>query len=50
MTSGSLPVAGLPRFLGISFIDLAINRSYLKSEPNGSAHFRPALTAARNNR
>jgi hypothetical protein len=33
---GSLPVAGLPLFLGITFIDLrAIHGLYLKGEMNG---------------
>jgi hypothetical protein len=36
---GSFPVAGLPLFLGLTFIDFAIKRLYLKREPGGSTNF-----------
>jgi hypothetical protein len=38
---GSFPVAGRPLFLGLTFIDFAIKRLYLKNKPRGSSNFRP---------
>jgi hypothetical protein len=43
---GSFPVAGRPLFLGLTFIDFAIKRLYLKSKPRGSANFRPGEKCA----
>jgi hypothetical protein len=44
-TNGSVPVAGRPLFFRFTGIDGFILPFYVKSEPNGSGHFRPALTA-----
>jgi hypothetical protein len=43
-TKGSLPVAGLPRFLGFTPIDFAIFRFYPDCEPKGSTNPDSALT------